>query len=208
MLSEKEWEEIRVRKLAPEAGRSHSHRIDSGFYLRWMGEEPGLDVGYRGDQPDRKEMVPVLPSATGIELDYRGYDGIHLPQETGSQGYVFASHILEHIKASEVTEILHEWMRVLRTGGYLVLIVPHRDLYEKKMTPPSSWNPDHVQFFTCYDVCQVLESAFNPNSFRIRHMLENDRGFNYTLGPEVHSSGCYEIECVIEKIKEPQWRIL
>jgi hypothetical protein len=53
-----------------------------------------------------------------------------------------------------------------------------------------------------------VESALAPNSYRLRHLVDNDLGFTYASPPEAHSGGCYEIEMVLEKIAEPPWNIV
>jgi hypothetical protein len=51
------------------------------------------------------------------------------------------------------------------------------------------------------------EEALEANSFRVRHLKENDAGFDYSLSPDVHSQGCYEIELLLEKIQPPEWTL-
>jgi predicted SAM-dependent methyltransferase len=53
-----------------------------------------------------------------------------LPFPDASQDTVFASHVLEHIE--DWAASLVDWYRVLKIGGYMVIAVPHRDLYERK----------------------------------------------------------------------------
>jgi SAM-dependent methyltransferase len=43
----------------------------------------------------------------------------------GSYDFILSSHVLEHI--ANPVRALMEWIRVLRIGGVLVLVVPHRD---------------------------------------------------------------------------------
>lgn len=44
--------------------------------------------------------------------------------ENGSADLVYACHILEHFKRTEVKKVLQEWFRVLKPGGILRLSVP------------------------------------------------------------------------------------
>lgn len=92
---------------------------------------------------------------------------------SGSMDAVLASHLLEHIPLTHqdprqfsdvimralaekmmlekhtAVEALREWMRVLRTDGYLCLLVPDMDEYPRVGQPGA--NPDHC--FDCsYDV--------------------------------------------------------
>jgi SAM-dependent methyltransferase len=43
----------------------------------------------------------------------------------GSYDFVLSSHVLEHV--ANPVRALREWMRVLRIGGVMVLVVPHRE---------------------------------------------------------------------------------
>ena len=185
-----------------EAGRCYIDRLRSGFLAKYCGGPLVLDVGYSGyDNPEKK---PALPNAIGVDLDYPGYDGIRLPFEDGSVDTVFSSHCLEHILADHAA--IRDWFRVLHIGGFIVCMVPSQALYEKKRFLPSNYNADHKRMYTpSRTLAQSFETALAINSYRIRHLAENDKGFNYALGPEVHSDGAYEIEIVIEKIRPPAW---
>lgn len=185
----------------PETERSHHLRLQNGFYAQYM-SGVGLDIGYKGSV---KTAVPVLETAVGVDIDYPGYDGKTLPFEDESQDYVFASHVLEHIPDSLAA--IREWYRVLKVGGHLIMMVPHMYLYERKQSLPSRWNEDHKRFYTPYLLLVEADLALSPNSWRVRHYCDNDRGFNYSIPPEHHAGGAYEIECVIQKIKSPTWEI-
>ena len=52
-----------------------------------------------------------------------------------------------------------------------------------------------------------FEMALRPNSYRVRHLLDNDDGYRYDADPNGHPWGCYEIELVVEKIAEPSWTV-
>jgi len=116
---------------------------------------------------------------------------------------VFSSHCLEHIERER--DAIRDWFRVIKVGGFLVCFVPHQALYEKSRALPSRWNGDHKRFYTPASLMTAVENALEVNSFRLRHLKDNDIGFDYALGPGLHSEGCYEIELVIEKIRKPDW---
>lgn len=59
--------------------------------------------------------------------------------------FVHSAHCLEHLH--DPAEGLKNWFRILRPGGYLVVIVPDEDLYEQGVFP-STYNPDHKWTFT------------------------------------------------------------
>src|SRR5262245_895099 len=54
---------------------------------------------------------------------------------------VHSSHCLEHMAHPE--QALRDWWALVKPGGYLVLVVPHEDLYEQGVWP-SRFNPDHL----------------------------------------------------------------
>ena len=68
-------------------------------------------------------------------------DGTALKIESGSYDCVIASHCLEHI-ANPIKALL-EWKRVLRPGGLLLLILPHRDHTFDWRRPVTPFNPLH-----------------------------------------------------------------
>lgn len=185
----------------PETEKSHLSRLLNGFYNKYMSGK-GLDIGYRGSISDAE---PVLSDAIGVDMDYPGYDGKTLPFPDESQDYVFASHVLEHI--DNPMQAVKEWFRVLKPQGHLVICVPHQYLYEKKLARPSQYNEDHKKFYTAWNLMLDIDSALPINHWRLRHMRDNDRAFDYSIPPERHSSGCYEIECVIQKIVPPKWEL-
>lgn len=185
-----------------ETEKAHEVRVSSGFYKAYMSGQ-GLDVGYDGGV---KDSVPVLETAIGVDLNYPNYDGTRLPFDNESKDYIYSSHCLEHIV--NPTEVIQDWFRVIKVGGYLVIVVPHQFLYEKKLRPPSMYNRDHKMFLTPAKLLFLVENSLEPNSYRIVHMRDNDMGYNYNLPPTNHSQGCYEIECVIKKINKPNWELI
>lgn len=189
--------------VGTEASKSIAVKIQNGFVARYLSGANILDIGYRGYLHD---AVPIVPQAIGIDLEYPGYDGKTLPFADNTQDAVYSSHCLEHI--DDYIGTLREWYRVLRIGGFMVVSVPHQFLYEKKFAPPSRWNTDHKRFYTPASLMAEVEQALAPNTYRLRHLVDNDMKFVYKLPPEVHSGGCYEIEMVLEKIQEPSWKII
>jgi SAM-dependent methyltransferase len=51
--------------------------------------------------------------------------GDDLPFKDGSLDYVVSAHVIEHF--FDPVKALKEWYRVIRPGGYIFIIVPHRD---------------------------------------------------------------------------------
>jgi len=194
---------IAARPIGLEARKTLERKLRNGFIDRYLSGPAILDIGYKGYEQD---VVPILPHAIGIDLDYPGYDGHRLPFADASQDAVFSSHCLEHI--ADYRQALAEWFRVLKPGGHLVIVVPHQFLYEKRTGLPSRWNEDHKRFYTPASLMAEIEATLLPNSYRLRHLADNDFGYDYGVGPEQHAGGCYELELVIQKIQPPAWGLV
>jgi SAM-dependent methyltransferase len=192
----------RDRNVGVEARKTYAAKLEDGFIEKYLSGMAILDVGYKGYEND---VVPIVPQAIGIDVDFPGYDGCRLPFPDQSQDAVFSSHCLEHIEDAQAA--LSEWFRVLKTNGFLVLCVPHQHLYERKSSPPSIWNPDHRRFYTPATLLADIEGALVPNTYRLRHLTDNDAGYDYSIPPNQHPAGCYEIELVIQRIQQPAWQL-
>lgn len=184
----------RNRKVGGESRKTYNDKIDNGFFDRFF-TGLGIDVGYRGYE---KDVVSILEGSVGVDIDYPGYDGKTLPFPDNSQQHVYSSHVLEHIE--DFSSAIREWFRVTKSGGYIITVVPHRDLYEKKNQLPSLWNKDHKRFYTSASLLSEFEISLPVNSFRVRHLQDNDKNHNYSTPQNIHSPGEYEIELVIQKL--------
>jgi len=76
------------------------------------------------DQPTvfTLEQMRLCGEATRVDVVSQGHD---LPFPDASLDYVLSSHVLEHFY--DPIGALREWLRVVRPGGYVFMIVPHRD---------------------------------------------------------------------------------
>lgn len=191
-----------IKTLGEETSKNHEHRLENGDYEKYF-KGKGIDIGYRG----YKDNVKPVADSIGVEFDYPGYDGIHLPFDDESLDYVHNSHCLEHIRTRLLRKVLPEWLRVLKVGGYMIITVPHMFLYEKKEELPSRWNGDHKRFYTPASLLTEIEMWLEPNTYRVERLVDNDRDFNYDRPIFEHSVGCYEIELILRKIKPPAWEI-
>jgi SAM-dependent methyltransferase len=96
----------------------------------------GVDVASQGD--------PVVPWAMNFDLPQAEFDhynsnhpprgpiqlrghGDKLPFEDNSLDFVYSSHLLEDYP--DWTPILKEWVRVIKPGGMLVILIPDRELW-------------------------------------------------------------------------------
>ena len=190
------WE----KRVGEELRKSLPRYLRDGFADRYLSGSKILDIGYKG-YLDKVE--PILPHAIGVDLDYPGYDGKRLPFPDASQDSVFTSHTLEHI--SEYRSAIADWFRVLRIGGFLIIVVPDQFLYERKRSLPSKWNRDHKRFYTCASLLAEVEESIDAFAYRVRLLEQNDRGFDYSIPPDQEATGCREIVLVIESIERPSY---
>lgn len=188
------------RKVGYESRKSYADKIESGFFARYMSGSNVMEVGYRGYEEGN---VPIVPQAIGVDVGYPGYEGASFPFADASFDAIYSSHCFEHIP--DWLGVLRDWYRLLKVGGYLVIVVPHQLLFERKRSLPSPINPDHKRFYTAKSLLGEIEAALPENGYRIRHLIENDKGFDYGIMPYQGTDGCYEIELVVEKIAMPFW---
>ena len=74
-----------------------------------------------------------------------------------SMDFVYSSHTLEHVVDYKAT--LKEWWRLVKVGGYMVLYLPHKDLYPNIGQPGA--NADHKHDFLPDDVVNAMPSGFD-----------------------------------------------
>lgn len=188
------------RRVGFESRKSYADKIASGFFAKYMSGPNVMEIGYRGYEEGN---LPIVPQAIGVDVGYPGYEGATFPFADASFDAIYSSHCFEHI--GDWLGVLRDWYRLLKVGGFLVIVVPHQLLFERKRSLPSPINPDHKRFYTPRSLLGEIETAFAENSYRVRHLVENDKGFDYSIMPYQGTDGCYEIELVIEKLAKPFW---
>lgn len=175
-----------------ETSKAKQRRIREAFFARYCNGK-GFDIGYGGD----------LLTEDCIGWDIENGDAQYLKGVNHSRfDFVYSSHTLEHMVNPDIA--LKHWWCVLKSGGYLILYVPHRDLYEKKKTLPSRWNADHKHFFLLdkdekpdtIGIIPLVQRALS--GFEIVYAKECSEGHTIT-DPELHSDGEYSIEVVVQK---------
>ena len=123
--------------------------VAAGVRVRYMDRKPeaGLREEYR-----RHANIPKIP-VDHVD-DAEALSSIN----DGSQDFVIASHVLEHMENPLLA--LRHWLRVVRTGGMLYLAVPSRE-----------HTFDHARPVT--EFSHLLDDLRNgPESSRAAHYLE------------------------------------
>lgn len=178
--------------IKAETYKAKNRRIKEDFFSKYC-KGSGLDIGFGGDL--------VLPEAVGWDFEHG--DAQYLKGIADeSYDYVYSSHTLEHVDDAKISLI--NWFRVLKKGGYLILYIPHRDLYEKKKSLPSRFNATHKRFFLIDEhdppdtlgIVPLIKETLN--NIEIIYAKKCDEGFTIT-DPMIHSDGEYSIEIVVRK---------
>lgn len=182
---------------AGEVWKAQERRKTDGWFEKYCPEDKsGIDIGCQHD--------PVNETFRRWDLIFGDGDATFMAGVSDNKFWtVHASHILEHLE-DPVTG-LKNWFRILKPGGHLIVVVPHRDLYEKKKQLPSNWNHDHKTFWLpdraepphthCFK--DVILKAI-PDANIISYQILN-AGFDYSLRADQHSVGEYSIEAVVQK---------
>jgi SAM-dependent methyltransferase len=175
-----------------ETAKARERRLREGFFDRYCAGR-GLDIGYGGDL--------LCDNCVGWDIEH-GDAQFLAKAKDDSFDFVYSSHTLEHVADESVA--LRNWYRAVKPGGYLILFLPDRELYEKKITLPSRWNPDHKRFFLIdrYEAPDTVgllplisrsipeASVISARRCDAGHTIED---------PRVHSDGEYSIEVIVRK---------
>jgi SAM-dependent methyltransferase len=175
-----------------ETSKANGRRIREGFFEKYC-KGKGLDIGYGGDL--------LVPDADGWDFEHGDAQFLNSIKDN-TYDFVYSSHTLEHI--DDAGEALVNWYRVVKPGGFLILYIPHRDLYEKKEKLPSRFNQNHKRFFL--PVQEYLPDTIGIipfiqrtlSGYEIVYCKECNEGHTIQ-DSEIHSNGEYSIEVIIKK---------
>ena len=107
----------------------------------------GLDPGAGGRT--------VSPDVVCHDIAADGVSAMALPYQDGEFDYVFTCHLIEHMQDTSAT--IREWLRVVRSGGHVIMIVPNT-LYTKGQNTDATphyheWAPREFIEEICGEPC-------------------------------------------------------
>jgi SAM-dependent methyltransferase len=171
-------------KEASKAARRRAAHVEN-VYLDKYFVGKGLDIG-SGDDLITVEQYPKATEIVGYDLILGSKDAQTLPEIADeSFDFIHSSHCLEH--CYDPTIALTNWLRVLKSGGYLIACFPDELLYEQGQWP-SRFNSDHKVSFTLrkepvikssISVIDMITSIAHLTSFNQVQLLED--GYDYKL---------------------------
>ena len=120
-----------------------------------------------------------------------------------SCGTVFAGYQLQDI--ANYRAAIQSWFAQVKTGGHLVITVPHAFLYERQHGLPSRWSPRQRRLYTPRSLIEEVEESLAPNGYRIRFLADDDAGYDYAIGPAQYPQGRHDVMLALQKIAAPTW---
>lgn len=185
-----------------ETRKARKRRINSPLFQKIF-KGKGVDIGSGRDPIDKSKWENI----TELELfEIQHGDAQHITDFLGEGMYdfVYSSHCLEHMVDPQGALI--EWWKLVKKGGYFVLVVPDEDLYEQGFFP-SRYNRDHKYTFTIYK-----NNSWSPKSINILDIIKSidckvikveliDTCYNYDIKERDQSRGKAETSIEIILLK-------
>jgi len=180
-----------------ETHKARERREQTGWLDRYApADKTGIDIGCRRD--------PLHPTFRRWDLVFEDSDATYLSDiEPETFHTVYSSHLLEHLNHPEVA--IKRWYEVLKRGGHLIIVVPHRDLYEQRRELPSKFNIDHKYFWMPDEeeppVTKSLKKevlAAIPDADIVSLVILDD-GYEPNSGSDDCPVGEFSIEIIIRK---------
>jgi ubiquinone/menaquinone biosynthesis C-methylase UbiE len=141
-----------------EQSKSARRRYHDGNFVTRFFRGDGIDIGAGQDSlAQYRRQFSLMTSVRAWDV---GDGDAQYLASIGDQTFdwVHSSHCLEHLQDPRVA--LGHWLRVLKSGGYLVFTVPDEELYER-LHWPSRWTNEHLWSFTIYKPNSSMPRSVN-----------------------------------------------
>jgi anaerobic magnesium-protoporphyrin IX monomethyl ester cyclase len=164
----------------PESALAHKYCVGKGLEIGGSAHNPfglntlNVDFTDSMDTTFKKEEVKLCGQALGVDIVANGDD---IPLADESQDFVVSSHVIEHFP--DPIKALIEWDRLVKPGGIIFMIVPHKERTfdkEKDCTPLEHLVEDFRNHNTQshddpngHDHCWVTDTFVEL----IKYMIEN-----------------------------------
>ncbi len=196
-----------------ETSKAIERRKREGFFEKYC-QGKGIDIGCQGFGPAADKLTEDCTAwdlSIDPKMDATFMDGV--PSDT--YDFVYSSHCLEDIPDCALA--LKNWYRILKRGGFLLIYLPHRDLFELVHHLPSTGNIAHVHFFLIdrheppATIGLVPLVAETLTDYDLIYVKKCDEGYKYEIVDRgngmfsVLAQGEYSIELVLRKGNETRY---
>lgn len=192
--------------MGNEMSKANVRRAKDWRYAnRWFVGK-GLDIGCGTDplKVDNQDGFFQIASIDGYDKELGNGDAQILTEIPDAKyDFVVSSHCLEHMINPEVA--LRNWLRVVKSSGFLVITVPDWDLYEHRHWP-SKFNVHHTSWTTrCFDGAGYPAHVIHVPSWLMKFDVDIEmlqlltEHYRYDFGNLVDQTGS-PAECAIEFI--------
>jgi hypothetical protein len=150
--------------------------------------------------------MPLFPGATALDIAADEIDGAHrvFARLAGDQHCILLCNVLQCVP--DYRRFIAGAFARLALGGFLVIVVPHQFLYERKLQVPSRYQRSHMRFYTPSALLAEVEEALDPCRYRIRLLADNDSGFDYRAPLGALPAGGHDIVLCLQKLAPAPWR--
>jgi predicted SAM-dependent methyltransferase len=141
-----------------EQSKAARRRFFNGNFHNLYFNGNGIDIG--GKLDPFSQYIGVFPLVKDVKIwDLEDGDA-QLMESCNDESYNFlvSSHCLEHM--NDVYTAFENWIRIVKSGGYIVVTVPDEDLYEQGEWP-SKYNDDHKWTFAIQKNKSWSEKSIN-----------------------------------------------
>lgn len=165
----------------------------------------GIDVGCGQDTiANYREFYPLMGNVRA--WDQPDGDGMLLEGVADeSLNFVHSSHSLEHMQDPFVA--MSNWVRVLKKGGHMILLLPDEDMFEQGRWPSPYAGKDHITAWTIHKKQSWCPASINiteffsqfSDSMEILKIEKLDSTYLYNIPAMDQTRGIIQ-ECAIEVI--------
>lgn len=158
----------RLRSKTRKHGRSETSKCRARLAPFCLGD--GADLGFGGDPINDRAIRVDLPNQYGAVGNYprqlRGtVEKLHWFTDA-SLDYLYSSHVLEDFTDTEA--IIHEWWRVLKPGGRLVIFCPDEKTYKAHCDRTGQYHNEH-HVHADFSLTKVKDHLTRVGSYKLIH---------------------------------------
>lgn len=175
--------------------------------LRMLTDQPFIDEAFRGGiieiRASCDDNRALAPGSVVVQVNsddaQEALASVHAIEQ--GCGTIIINNALQFL--TEIRQFLKSVFDKVSIGDYLIIIVPHQFLFERKYRLPSRRNALHRRFYTSGTLLSDIEEAIDPAQFRIRFLAENDFGFDYLEPVDEAAEAGQDIVLAIQRLPDP-----